>query len=104
MGRKKIEALEEVKRNYVRMALESGNYSSIARHAGISRTTLRKWISEYEDEVRNQMEDPTSAILSTDPTKEELKAKYEQAMKLLGEKELEVVMLRNLLKKTQYRP
>lgn len=104
MGRKKIEALEEVKRNYVRMALESGNYSSIARHAGISRTTLRKWISEYEDEVRDQMEDPTSAILSTDPTKEELKAKYEQAMKLLGEKELEVVMLRNLLKKTQYRP
>ena len=104
MGRKKIEALEEVKRNYVRMALESGNYSSIARHAGISRTTLRKWISEYEDEVRDQMEDPTSAILSTDPTKEELKAKYEQAMKLLGEKELEVVMLRNLLKKPQYRP
>jgi hypothetical protein len=25
-------------------------------------------------------------------------------MKLLGEKELEVAMLRNLLKKTQYRP
>jgi transposase-like protein len=104
MPKKKIEALEEVKRNYVRMALESGNYSSIARHAGISRSTLTKWIKEYEDEVREQMEDPTSAIVSTEPTKEELKAKYEQAMKLLGEKELEVAMLRNLLKKTQYRP
>jgi transposase-like protein len=104
MPKKKIEALEEVKRNYVRMALESGNYSSIARHAGISRSTLTKWIKEYEDEVREQMEDPTSAIVSAEPTKEELKAKYEQAMKLLGEKELEVAMLRNLLKKNQYRP
>jgi hypothetical protein len=50
------------------------------------------------------MDDPTTAILSAEPTKEELKAKYEQAMKLLGEKELEVAMLRNLLKKNQYRP
>ncbi|XXM72299.1 helix-turn-helix domain-containing protein [Lysinibacillus sphaericus] len=83
---------------------KSHNYSSIARHAGISRSTLTKWIKEYEDEVREQMEDPTSAIVSAEPTKEELKAKYEQAMKLLGEKELEVAMLRNLLKKTQYRP
>jgi transposase-like protein len=101
---KKIKVLEDVKRNYVRMALESGNNTSIARHAGISRDTLAKWIKEYEDEVREQMEDPTSAILSTEPTKEELKTKYDQAMKLLGEKELEVAMLRNLLKKTPYRP
>lgn len=104
MPKKKIEALEEVKKNYVRMALESGNYSSISRHAGISRATLTRWIKEYEDEVRDQMEDPASAVLSTEPSKEELKAKYEQAIKLLGEKELEVAMLRNLLKKNQYRP
>jgi transposase-like protein len=104
VANRKIPALEEVKKNYVRLALESGNYSSIARHAGIDRTTLNRWIQEYEDEVRGQMEDPTSAVLSLEPTKEELKAKYEQAMKLLGEKELEVAMLRNLLKKSQSRP
>jgi transposase-like protein len=104
MPKKKIEALEEVKKNYVRMAMEQGHYSSVARSAGIHRDTLMKWIKEYGDEVRDQMDDPTSAILSTDPTKEELKVKYEQAMKLLGEKELEVAMLRNLLKKTQFRP
>lgn len=104
MPKKKIEALEEVKRNYVRMALESGNYASIARGAGISRDTLKNWINEYGDVVRDLMEDPTSAILSMEPTKEELKVKYDQAMKLLGEKELEVAMLRNLLKKNQFRP
>lgn len=86
------------------MAIESGNNTTVARHAGIDRNTLAKWIKEYGDEVREQMDDPTTAILSAEPTKEELKAKYEQAMKLLGEKELEVAMLRNLLKKSQYRP
>jgi len=104
MSKRKIDALEDVKKSYVRMAIESGNYTSVARNAGIVRNTLSKWIKEYGDEVREQMDDPTTAILSAEPTKEELKAKYEQAMKLLGEKELEVAMLRNLLKKSQYRP
>lgn len=104
MPKRKIDALEDVKKSYVRMAIESGNYTTVARHAGIVRNTLSKWIKEYGDEVREQMDDPTTAILSAEPTKEELKAKYEQAMKLLGEKELEVAMLRNLLKKNQYRP
>jgi transposase-like protein len=104
MPKRKIDALEDVKKNYVRMAIESGNYTTVARHAGLDRNTLSKWIKEYGDEVREHMDDPTTAILSAEPTKEELKAKYEQAMKLLGEKELEVAMLRNLLKKNQYRP
>lgn len=104
MAKKKIQALEDVKRNYVRLALESGNYASISRQAGIDPKTLRNWIQEYGDEVRERMEDPTTAILTAEPTKEELRAKYEQAMKLLGEKELEVTMLRNLLKKTPYQP
>ncbi|WP_409295179.1 transposase [Peribacillus sp. SCS-26] len=104
MGKKKIKVLEDVKKNYVRLALESGNYSSIARRAGIDRSTLSGWIQEYGDEIRERMEDPATVILSTEPTKEELKAKYEQAVKLLGEKELEVAMLRNLLKKSPYQP
>ena len=104
MAKRKIDALEDVKKSYVRMAIESGNNTTVARNAGIDRNTLSKWIKEYGDEVREQMDDPTTAILSADPTKEELKVKYEQAMKLLGEKELEVAMLRNLLKKNHYRP
>ena len=101
MSRKKIEAIEEVKKKSVRMALESGNNSSIARKAGISRSTLRVWMNEYEDEIREQMEETETTILSDDPSKDELMQKYEQAMKLLGEKELEVAMLKNLLKKNK---
>ncbi|EIJ81433.1 hypothetical protein PB1_05330 [Bacillus methanolicus PB1] len=46
------------------------------------------------------MEDEGTITLSDNPTMDELMKKYEQAMKLLGEKELEVAMLKNLLKKT----
>ena len=50
MPRQKIDVIEDVKKKYVRMALESGKITSIARKAGISSVTLRKWMNEYEDE------------------------------------------------------
>ncbi|UTR10480.1 helix-turn-helix domain-containing protein [Evansella sp. LMS18] len=99
---KRIDVIEDVKKKYVRMALETGNYTSIARKAGISRETLRNWIKLYEDEVRDVMETEGSTSLSDNPTKEELQKKYEQAMILLGEKELEVAMLKNVIKKNEF--
>lgn len=103
MANKKIDVIEDVKKQYVRMALESGKMTSIANKAGISRDTLRKWINEYEEEVRDAMEAEGVTALSDNPSKDELLAKYEQAIKLLGEKELEVAMLKNLLKKNPLR-
>lgn len=102
MARKKIDVIEDVKKKYVRMALESGKMTSIATKAGITRKTLKKWIDEYEEEVRDTMDLEGVTVLSDNPSKDELLAKYEQAMKLLGEKELEVAMLKNLLKKSPY--
>ncbi|WP_261134890.1 helix-turn-helix domain-containing protein [Bacillus sp. Marseille-Q3570] len=101
MGQKKIDVIEDVKKQYVRMVLETGNLSSIARKAGITRDTLRKWLKTYEDEVRDAMYKEGQTVLSDNPTKAELQDKYEQAMKLLGEKEMEVAMLKNLLKKNE---
>jgi transposase-like protein len=101
MGQKKIDVIEDVKKQYVRMVLETGNLSSVARKAGITRDTLRKWLKTYEDEVRDAMYKEGQTVLSDNPTKAELQDKYEQAMKLLGEKELEVAMLKNLLKKNE---
>jgi len=101
MPRKKIDVIEDVKKKYVRMAIETGQQTSTARKAGITRETFRKWMKEYEDEVREGMEKQNVTILSEDPTKDELKEKYEQAMKLLGEKELEVAILKNIIKKSE---
>jgi len=95
------DVIEDVKKKYVRLALETGNHSSIARKAGISRDTFRRWMNEYKDEMLDLMENEGTTILSDNPTKGELLEKYEQAMKLLGEKELEVAMLKNLIKKNE---
>lgn len=102
MPKQKIEVIENVKKQYVRLAIESGKQITIANQAGISRVTLKKWMDEYENEVREEMdsEDNTTAILPENPTINEMRSKYEQAMRLVGEKELEIAMLRNLLKKS----
>lgn len=100
MPKKKIDVIEDVKKKYVRMALETGKHTSTARKAGICQATFKKWMDEYGDEVRDSMDNMGTTILSNDPSKDELMEKYEQAMKLLGEKELEVAMLKNLLKKS----
>ena len=83
------------------MALETGNHASnsIARKAGIDRSTFKKWVDVYQDEISEEMEKEDIVILSDEPTKEELQKKYNQAMKLLGEKELEVALLREIVKK-----
>ncbi|WLD92448.1 hypothetical protein [Alkalihalobacillus sp. AL-G] len=101
MPKKKIEVLEEVKKQYVRMALETNKMSSTAKGAGISTETLRKWMRTYEDEVRDEMEVEGTEALTPQTSRKELEKKYDHAMKLLGEKELEVAMLRELLKKNK---
>jgi len=99
MAKQKIGVVEDVKKKYVRMALETGKHASIARKAGIDSGTFRKWFREYHDEVSEQLEKEDIVILSDEPTHEELQKKYDQAIKLLGEKELEVAFLRDIVKK-----
>lgn len=67
MPGRKIDVIEEVKKKYVRMALETGRQASIARKAGISSKTLRKWIREYEGEIREAMESEESPTLPDQP-------------------------------------
>lgn len=101
MARKNIEIFEDLKRKYVRMALETNKYTSTAKAAGVHPDTLRKWIKKYETEIRDQMEEEGVGLTSSEPTEKEYKKKYELAMKLLGEKELEVAVLKDALKKNE---
>ncbi|MBU9723005.1 MULTISPECIES: transposase [Bacillaceae] len=90
---------EEVKKKYVRMALESGNTSFIARKVGVAPKTLQTWVKLYRDEIESDMEEEGVLPLSENSTQSDLQAKYDHAMKLLGEKELEVALLREQVKK-----
>jgi transposase len=96
---KRLGPMEEVKKKYVRMALESGNMAFIARKVGVSSSTLSNWVKQYRDEVEAEMRIEGVDPLTESSSESDLQKKYDQAMKLLGEKELEVAMLREQLKK-----
>jgi len=97
--KRRMGPIEDVKKQYVRMAIESGNASHIARKVGVSVSTLGGWVKIYRDEVEREMKEDGVSPLTDSSTSDELQKKYDQAMKLLGEKELEVAMLRDMLKK-----
>jgi transposase-like protein len=96
---KRLGPMEEVKKKYVRMAIESGNMAFIARKVGVNSKTLANWVKQYRDEVEAEMKNEDVSPLSESSTESDLQKKYDQAMKLLGEKELEVAILREQLKK-----
>jgi transposase len=91
--------MEDVKKQYVRMALESGNMAFIARKTGVNKSTLSNWVKQYRDEIEEEMRREGVTPLSKNSSEDDIQKKYNHAMKLLGEKELEVTMLREMLKK-----
>jgi transposase len=101
MGRRN-EYLEKMKKNLVREALSGGNSSFVARKHGIHPGTLKKWVKEYRDEVEFQMDKQSSTTpnLPNDSDSTDYKKMYEKAVTLLGEKDLEIAILKDLVKKT----
>ncbi|KIL34475.1 hypothetical protein SD70_32510 [Gordoniibacillus kamchatkensis] len=97
MRSKKV--FEEARLKIVREALSGIKIAVLARKYEIHPETIRNWLREYRDQVG------TDEIPSTDEQIQELKRlqeveeKYEKAVKILGEKELEIEILRELLKK-----
>jgi transposase-like protein len=93
----------QAKKEYVAEVLAFGyRIEAAARRFGMSPRTLSDWVRQYRDEVdelmakkRNEEEQ-----LKRDAERlQELEKKYSEAMKLIGEKELEINILRELVKK-----
>lgn len=98
--RVKHSKFDELRIEVVEEALDRGNVALTARKHGLSPYSLYKWVKEYRDEVEITMSKKKQLEnLSTPQTAEGWQAKYEQATKLLGEKELEIAILRDLVKK-----
>jgi transposase-like protein len=66
---------------------------------GVNSKTLNGWVKQYREEIEAVMETEGVSPLSESSSTSDLQKKYDQAMKLLGEKELEVAMLREQIKK-----
>lgn len=90
---------EETRLQIVREALSGIKIPILGRKYDLHPETIRNWVKEYRDRVGDDQ------IPSTDEQLQELKRlqnveeKYEKAVKILGEKELEIEILRELLKK-----
>jgi transposase-like protein len=92
----------KAKKEYVTEVLAGYRTEFVARKYGMSPKTLQKWVNEYRDEVGDLMvkKREESEKLVKDATKlHEVQKKYDEAVKLLGEKELEINILRELVKK-----
>lgn len=102
MKRSRFHCPVEAKKEYVAEVLSGYRVDVVARRYGMAPKTLREWVRQYRDEVDDIMakkNKEAEQIKQDAENYQELHKKYEKAMKLLGERELENQMLRELVKK-----
>ncbi|EGL81411.1 transposase IS3/IS911 family protein [Caldalkalibacillus thermarum TA2.A1] len=85
----------EFKIQVVKEALEAGNKAAVARRYDIHPNLVHRWTKEYQDGKFGDVD--ITAIPTLDA--KALSQENEQLKKLLGEKDLEIAILRDLLKK-----
>lgn len=87
-------------------ALAGVKVGVLARKYDIHAETIRTWIRAYRDEISEQDIPKPDEQLQELLRLQEVEEKYKKAMTILGEKELENEILRELLKKQgpAYRP
>jgi len=97
MGGKRLK--EETRMKIVREALAGIKVGVLARIYDVHPESIRQWVRDHRDSI------PLEEIPMTDEHVQELQRlqvveeRYEKAVKVLGEKELEIEILRELLKK-----
>ncbi len=89
---------EELKRQIVKEVEETGNATLVARKHDIVPGTVTRCVRESKS--ANKTNNPLNIDYSTNSS---LDKENEQLKKLLGEKDLEIAILKDLLKKTTQR-
>ncbi|APM39901.1 transposase [Clostridium kluyveri] len=93
---------KELKEEVLREAKEVGNVSLVSRRHGISKSTIFTWIKNSKDEIK--VKPGRKALVEGEKELEneltEVTKENDHLKKLLGEKDLEVAILRDLIKKS----
>jgi len=100
--KRRFRSPEETKKELVAEVLSGYRTEVVARQYGMSPRTLRNWVRQYQDEVDDLMakkRDEAEKLKQDAGKLQDLQVKYNEAVKLLGEKELEINILRELVKK-----
>ncbi|SFB22306.1 Transposase [Cohnella sp. OV330] len=90
---------EALKKEYVGLVVSGYRTEHVARQHGLSPSTLSRWVRQYWDEVEAELTKKMEHAEQLAKDSKDLQKKYDQAMKMLGEKELEIAILKDLLKK-----
>lgn len=100
MNRKRY--TQEFKLSVVKEALEVGNAAQVARRHDITANLVYRWIKQSKHQEFKQTRLDGKKVAPFTPTLDEYKAIEEENDKLkriLGEKDLEIEILRDLVKK-----
>jgi transposase-like protein len=92
----------ETKKELVAEVMAGYRTEVVAKRHGLSPKTLRVWVRQYRDEVGEIMARKRKSeeqLIQDAARLKELEEKYQEALKLLGEKEVEINILRELVKK-----
>jgi len=90
---------EETRLKIVREVLAGIKVGALARMYNIHPETIRNWVRDHRDDIHPDEIPAADEHLQELRRLQEVEAKFEQAKKLLGEKELEIEILRELVKK-----
>ncbi|RBW67271.1 transposase [Bacillus taeanensis] len=86
---------KEFKLQVVKEALETGKKALVSRRYELSTNMVHRWVREYN---QGKFENGSSLENSSLETKE-LAQENDQLKRLLGEKDLEIAILRDMIKK-----
>jgi transposase-like protein len=89
----------EFKAQVVKDAVEVGNASVVARRHGISVSMVSRWVRE-QNGSKNPLSMTNIRAQRTNSDPKSLSTENDKLKKIIGEKELEIEILRDLLKKT----
>ncbi len=93
---------EEFKQQVIKEAMETGNSAVVARRYELNTNMVARWVREFKKGKHSSDTSSIEARPTFDNISQENKQLFkenEQLKKLLGEKDLELAILRDLLKK-----
>lgn len=90
---------DETRLKVVKEALAGVKVGALSRMYDIHPETIRGWIRDHRDSIVPEDIPMTNEHVQELQRLQDVEQRYEKAVKVLGEKELEIEILRELLKK-----
>jgi len=90
---------QEFKDQVIKEALETGNSAIVARRYELSGSLVARWVREFKNGKQNANSANNLSFSGLARENQHLSQENEQLKKMLGDKELEIAILKDLIKK-----